>query len=352
MKHWGQHQEAPERSSYGSPPTVADVARAAGVGASTVSRALNDRGEVKASTRERVRRIAAELGYVSQPAIASLVSRRKTRKVVPQQDSGLLPVAILTRQHPTTNAERFVRLFNRFGNLRGYRYVHFNTLDGQLKNAAQLGRILFAQGFVGVVLVHIIHEPEWLSDFPWSRFALASLDPAFDLVPVPIVRAAHFEDVWKCWHYLRNRGFERIGAILPEADKQRIEDIRRLGALYQCQSEIPVAQRLPALTFSFNEGVPTERIVEWLHLERPDALLAWNSTFLEAVRDQLGYLPESVTILHADGRFSGMEQGNRIYVEIVRLIDQLVRSGSYGLPAQSIDHVVPSQWREAGHGEK
>lgn len=49
--------------------TITDVARAAGVAASTVSRALNG-GTVKAETRERILRIASQLGYRTGQAAA------------------------------------------------------------------------------------------------------------------------------------------------------------------------------------------------------------------------------------------------------------------------------------------
>ncbi|MFF6777030.1 LacI family DNA-binding transcriptional regulator [Streptomyces sp. NPDC012637] len=45
------------------PPTIADVARAAGVSRTTVSHALNGIGKVDPRTRERVRQVAADLGY-------------------------------------------------------------------------------------------------------------------------------------------------------------------------------------------------------------------------------------------------------------------------------------------------
>ncbi len=329
-------------------PTVADIARAAGVGTSTVSRALNERGEIKSSTRARIKQVARELGYVAQPALASLVSRRKTRKPAGRNEAGFLPVAIVTRQSPATTADRFFKLFNKLGNPLGYRYEHFNTLDGKLESAAQLGRMLFARGFVGVVFVHVIHDPGWFQGFPWERFALVSLDPSFDLVPLPMVRASDFEDVWQCWHHLRERGFERIGAILPEGNRERIEDIRRLGAYYQCQAEVPPTVRIPPLSFAYNESGLIGRICQWIEQERPDALLSWSASYLEEASVNLGWLPESVVILRGGGSFAGMEQGNRVYEEIVRIIDQLVRSACYGPSRYNVEHVVRSQWLEAG----
>lgn len=49
--------------SRAKPPTIADVARAAEVSRTTVSHALNGLGKVDPRTRERVKRIALELGY-------------------------------------------------------------------------------------------------------------------------------------------------------------------------------------------------------------------------------------------------------------------------------------------------
>lgn len=54
-----------EQNRFSPPhrPTIADVAKAAGVSRTTVSHALNDRGVVDARTREKVKTIAAQLGY-------------------------------------------------------------------------------------------------------------------------------------------------------------------------------------------------------------------------------------------------------------------------------------------------
>ncbi|WP_394279214.1 LacI family DNA-binding transcriptional regulator [Microbacterium sp.] len=55
---------------------IDDVARAAGVSAATVSRALSGRGRISDATRARVRTAAAELGYVVSAAASALATGR------------------------------------------------------------------------------------------------------------------------------------------------------------------------------------------------------------------------------------------------------------------------------------
>ena len=43
--------------------TIADVAKKAGVSTMTVSRAINNKGEITEATRQKVLQVAAELGY-------------------------------------------------------------------------------------------------------------------------------------------------------------------------------------------------------------------------------------------------------------------------------------------------
>ena len=63
----------------GSAPTLADVARIAGVSPMTVSRVINQEANVRALTRERVRTAIAKLNYVPNPAARSLAGSGHTR---------------------------------------------------------------------------------------------------------------------------------------------------------------------------------------------------------------------------------------------------------------------------------
>lgn len=57
-------------------PTIADVARAAGVSVATVSRALRGLDKVHPETRERVVQAAAQLDYIASPTASGLASGR------------------------------------------------------------------------------------------------------------------------------------------------------------------------------------------------------------------------------------------------------------------------------------
>jgi DNA-binding LacI/PurR family transcriptional regulator len=58
------------------PVSIKDVAKAADVSYSTVSRALNDSPRVKTETKKQIQRIAAEMGYLPSAVARSLVKQR------------------------------------------------------------------------------------------------------------------------------------------------------------------------------------------------------------------------------------------------------------------------------------
>ncbi|MGW4164029.1 LacI family DNA-binding transcriptional regulator [Streptomyces sp. NPDC004788] len=72
------------------PPTIAEVAAAAGVSRTTVSHALNGIGKVDPRTRERVKKVAAELGY--RPNLRAQRLRRGQAKAIALASS--MPVAV------------------------------------------------------------------------------------------------------------------------------------------------------------------------------------------------------------------------------------------------------------------
>ena len=65
------------RDTANTPPTIYDVARAAGVSIASVSRVLNGQRNPRQETRDRVLRAVAELGFVPDGAARALSARLK-----------------------------------------------------------------------------------------------------------------------------------------------------------------------------------------------------------------------------------------------------------------------------------
>lgn len=87
------------------PPTIYDVARAAGVAPSTVSRAFARPGRVNADTAERIRQVAAELGYRANPMARALSTAHTRMLAVIVSDLANPIYAELVRGAQTAAAE-------------------------------------------------------------------------------------------------------------------------------------------------------------------------------------------------------------------------------------------------------
>ncbi|MGG5259921.1 LacI family DNA-binding transcriptional regulator [Phycicoccus avicenniae] len=75
-------------TGVGRPPTLADVARHAGVGRGTASRVLNDSPHVSPAARDAVLAAVGALGYVPNGAARSLVTRRTDTVALVVSESG------------------------------------------------------------------------------------------------------------------------------------------------------------------------------------------------------------------------------------------------------------------------
>ena len=92
-------------------PTIYDVARAAGVAPSTVSRAFSRPGRVKAETAERIREVARELGYRATPvAHADGTTRTSTVALVISDVTNPFNFPIIKGAHAAAAASGFTTL--------------------------------------------------------------------------------------------------------------------------------------------------------------------------------------------------------------------------------------------------
>ncbi|MCR2809575.1 MULTISPECIES: LacI family DNA-binding transcriptional regulator [unclassified Microbacterium] len=125
------------------PPTVEDVARAAGVSRQTVSNVLNSPGIVREATRERVQRAIADLAYRPHAAARRLRTRRSsTLGVHLDPYSGGISGVIL---------DRFVHALTERAGERGMRVLIYSARSAD-EEIARLGDLIDGAEIDGVVI--------------------------------------------------------------------------------------------------------------------------------------------------------------------------------------------------------
>jgi LacI family transcriptional regulator len=192
--------------------TIRDVAAAAGVSVTTVSRVLNDKDDVAPETSARVRHVIKELGYASSMAARSMRSRRTN--VV-----GLI-VPDLTQPYSTL----ITRGVNRTVVAAGYDllvYASANRSVSTLVNWEQQHVALLNGSVTDGLIIATPHASTYRTAYP-----LVAIDPHSESTDFPAVLSTNFKGVVAAMDYLSDLGHRRIGYIGGRPDLQSA--IRRL----------------------------------------------------------------------------------------------------------------------------
>ena len=120
--------------------TIYDIAKQAGVSASTVSRVINDKPGIKASTRERVQKLLRENNYTPNEAARGLV-KQSTRFI------GILVEDIRVEHHNES-----VYVIERAMAAQGYTCITLNT-GASAAEKAECVRILGKRQVEGAILI-------------------------------------------------------------------------------------------------------------------------------------------------------------------------------------------------------
>jgi LacI family transcriptional regulator len=214
-------------------PTIADVAEAAGVSTATVSRALNNRPDVAPHTRERVERIAAEIGYHGRYGNRHR-SRRATRYItllahgVDNEYIGTICRGVMDQLDPNI-----------------YQLV-LHLTDAEVTREADYVRIARRTGSEGLLIVTPRLRDRDFPDLVGDRIPYVLIDFHSDTPSVPCLRSTNWQGAREATNHLIALGHRRIGYIAGRRN-DRIAETREHGyrsAL--AEAHIPFAPELLA----------------------------------------------------------------------------------------------------------
>jgi DNA-binding LacI/PurR family transcriptional regulator len=196
-------------------PTIYDVAREAGVSTATVSRALNDTGQIAPATRQAIEAAIERLGYRPNTIARSLVTKST------QTIAFLLPDITNPFYAALVNGIQQVALANDHTML-------LCTTGGDPAQEEEYLRLLHAKQVDGALVDGLVIPPDRIAAFVEDGFPIVCLDRDVDSRSVPLVQVDNRRGARMATEHLLELGHTRIAHVLG-APELGISDERRTG---------------------------------------------------------------------------------------------------------------------------
>jgi LacI family transcriptional regulator len=271
--------------------TIVDVAREAGVSYTTVSRVLNDKGNVKPETRERVLTAMTRLGYVVDQRARSLAGGRSQ------------VIGLLVHDVGTSYIGEIIRGIDAELASAQYDLLLYTTHRRKTKESAHV--ITLTRGMADGLLLVLPRDPgAYLEILRQLRFPHALVDHRGGDEKAPAVAAANWRGAYKATEYLIELKHRRIGFITGAMDQICAQD--RLAGYKTALTDHGIAFD-PELVYEGDFFQPqgyagASALLELPH--PPTAIFASNdvSAFgvMEAVREHGLRIPDDVSVLGFD----------------------------------------------------
>jgi LacI family transcriptional regulator len=327
--------------------TIQDVAEAAGVSVSTVSRVLNGKVDVASETQDRILSVIDDMGYTTNLAARSMRSQKKNLVGLIMPDIAY-PFAIEVMK----------------GVNRAIAESEFDLLVYTTGDVRKSGRAFHEQKYVslltnsisdGVVIVAPV-AGEFNIDAP-----IVSIDPLASNPNYPAVHATNFQGALEAMEYLLEMGHRRIGFISGRAELESSN--RRMKGYLEAleKAGIPIDEELIASgDYTTETGVRGTK--QLLSLGNPpSAIFASNDQMaigVFQVAEELGIrIPEDLSVIGfdniAESKYMGLTTVDQFISEMGYVATQMLIKLINGIELEDQTYrmqtrlVVRSSCREA-----
>lgn len=323
--------------------TMKDVATKAGVSASTVCRALGLDPQIPAETRDRIKKVAAALGYRPDPLLSAFALRRRgsSSEITTIAYITNFPAADQWMQNPfygpmfkgaTAQALR-----------NGYRLEHFWMREPGM-TAERLGRILSNRG-IAAVCIGPTPEARSRINFDWARFSCVTV--GYSLLRPNLNRTTphHFHGVLTAIRKLARLGYKRIGLCLFARTSRRVDDLWLAGALLAQQYHPGVQVKV----FLFNDET-LGQIALWVAAQNIDVILSDNQIALQELKRHGIQIPGDVDYAtlnwtKSEPEIAGINQRpDSIGAAAIDLVIAQLRRAERGIPTMPVTTMIEGEW--------
>ncbi len=330
-------------------PTLQTIADIAGISKMSVSRCLRNHPNNSVETRERVRKIAEEIGYRPHPLVSSLMQEIRTKRKSTHSGMVLAVLDDFVGPRPDQMAiswkEHMDGIRNRADEL-GYG-VEIIRYKEQSLSEERLVRILWSRNIRGIIIPYHYQLLE-LQDSHLSCFAAVSL--GYTLVTPPLDRVCpdFYGGMTLALDEIRERGYSRVVYVTEHRSLPRNHGKLAASFLFR-KSSNRGKMDMKLCTSIEKEG---EKILKWIERQQPEVVVSEHHRVYGVLKGAGYSIPRDLAFVQmnwtpAFSPCSGVKNRNHLQGEIaVNLLNSKLTTNDFGIPKDPITHLVKNRWVE------
>lgn len=326
------------------------VAKAAGVSASTVSRALSNHPSLLPETKRRIQKIAEEMGYKRSAMVSMLTAQLRLGRSLGSKATlayiTSLSHSSLGKANPAYY-DFYLGTKSRAEEL-GYGLDVLWTREKGM-TSARMNAILHARGIRGLILAPRARAMSHIS-LDWEKYAVAAIGHGLPAPRVNFSGAWHYALIHTALRRLKKYGYRRIGFyVSPDSDDYARQAFSARYSLYQ--QSISTGERVPFLQNPFlKTPAGRKKFDQWFTRHRPEVIVCLGPQ----VRNWLegaGYsVPRDVALVDLcleddSGSIAGMfEMPRVIAATAVDLVIEQLHHNNPGIPDVPKSVLFEGKW--------
>jgi LacI family transcriptional regulator len=194
-------------------PTIYDIAREAGVSATTVSKVINNKGRISEKTREKIMNIIEDLRY--QPNLLASAMKGKSTYTI----------ALLIPDMTNPIYAQYLKYIEEYGQKLGFSIVMCSTGSDPEKEAKHIA-LLRQKHVDGFIIASIFKNEEVLKQLIEEQVPIVLIALQRPELPVGSVTADDYLGGYIATEHLLSLGHRRIGIIAEVATLSGMERIK------------------------------------------------------------------------------------------------------------------------------
>ncbi len=275
--------------------SLKDIAKACGVSTATVSKALNDQSDISQATKEKVKKVAKELGYRPNLAAKALKTKRS-------QNIGVLFVddnrSGLTHDYFADVLDNFKKTVEE----KGYDITFINCSKTGPNNMSYLEHVR-SKGFDGVAIACINFDSPEVKELVDSDIPIVTVDYVFNNVSAVLSNNA--QGMTELMEYILDKGHTKVAYIHGAASavtNNRLSAFHRTTLLRGI--EVPDEYILEAPYRDIKAVYSKTKML--LELPDPPTCILFPDDFsgiggLNAIREKGLRIPDDISVAGYDG---------------------------------------------------